>query len=170
MNALELIMKGGRVKRYHAKTLVHEENVATHSYVVAWLVTLMSDYKPSTYLLLAVLQHDVPECVLGDMPAPAKIALGLSDAFAREEANIYRAAGLPDFHEQLTADERVLLKMADLLSGWLTCHYEESLGNTTLRRTKATYTEYIKMLAPKVSAKIWAFVCGAMTTPQEDEL
>jgi 5'-deoxynucleotidase YfbR-like HD superfamily hydrolase len=141
--ALQLIMDGGRVKRYHAKTTLHEETVAAHSYVVAWLVTLASDYKPSANLLLAALQHDIPEAELGDMPGPTKRKLGLGAKFVEEEAKIFKAVGMPDFYGTLTEDEAVLLKLADSLSGWLTCVYEESLGNKTLRRTRENYRSYV---------------------------
>jgi 5'-deoxynucleotidase YfbR-like HD superfamily hydrolase len=143
IKALKLALDGGHVKRYHAKSTLKEETVAEHSYVVAWLVTLGSNYRPSAALLLAALQHDVPECVLGDMPSPTKLSMNLGSAFAAAEAGIFRDAGMPDFAESLTGSERALLKLADNLSGWLKCVHERQLGNTTLANTEANYRDYI---------------------------
>lgn len=137
------------MKRFHTKTLLAEDTVAAHSYVVAWLVTLGSNYAPSAPLLLAALQHDVPEAELGDMPGPTKLALGLGGQFAAEESKIFRAAGMPDFSEDLSDSEIALLKLADNLSGWLTCVYEESLGNKTLRTSRVNYRNYILRVTNK---------------------
>jgi 5'-deoxynucleotidase YfbR-like HD superfamily hydrolase len=142
-NALTLITNGGRVRRFHAKATLKEETVAEHSYLVAWLVTLGADYNPGANLILAALQHDIPECELGDMPGPTKVKMSLGAQFEAAEAEIFKAAGMPDFGALLCEKDAQLLKLCDNLAGWLKCVYERQLGSTMLLRTEANYAAYI---------------------------
>lgn len=140
--ALEMVLKGGRVARFHTAPTIKCETVAEHSYLVAWLATLIVG-APRAELLLACLSHDLPEYVLGDMPSPAKKRLGLREAFRREEASLFAAAGLPDYEELLTPQEAEVLKFSDNLAGYLKCKYEAEMGNTLLREMADRYHEYI---------------------------
>ena len=142
LKTLELVLKGGRVSRFHTKPLVKPETVAEHSYLVAWVATIMCAGRPSANLLLACLAHDGPEFRLGDVPSPTKRLMGMSEAFAEAEASIFKDAGLPDYERCLTPKEAEVLKFADNFAGWLKCEYERRLGNTLLRRTQERYEEY----------------------------
>jgi 5'-deoxynucleotidase YfbR-like HD superfamily hydrolase len=139
---LRLILCGGRVRRFHAKPMIKDETVAEHQHLVAWIATLVSG-SPRAELLLACLSHDLPECDLGDLPSPAKRLMQLEAAYQREEANIYKAAGMPNYYELLTAEEKIILKFADNVAGYLRCVYEKELGNQYLGKTTETYYLYI---------------------------
>lgn len=142
LNQLQLVLAGGRVARFHTQPTLKCESVAEHSYLVAWLATIVAG-SPSANLLLACLGHDLPEHVLGDMPSPAKKRLGLRDAFRREEALLYAAAELPDYEAQLTPKEAEVLKFCDNLAGYLKCVYERQLGNRLLMQVEANYLDYL---------------------------
>ena len=140
---LNLILKGGHVVRFHTKPTLKEETVAEHSYLVAWLLTLVMPTTPRAEHLLAALAHDLPEYVLGDLPSPAKKALGLSALYRKEEAILFEAAGMPDYEGMLTPQEAEVLKFCDNLAGYLKCRYEMQLGNRTLSAVVVNYRAYI---------------------------
>lgn len=142
---LDMILKGGRVARFHTKPVLKEETVAAHSFLVAWVCTLVEQPRtPSALLLLAALAHDLPEFELGDLPSPAKRRLGLGAAYRAEETNMFRAAGMPDYEHELSKYEQEVLKFADNFAGYLKCVYELQLGNTLLLNTARRYNEYLQ--------------------------
>lgn len=140
---LDLILKGGQVTRFHTKPTLKAETVAEHSYLVAWLATLVSGHTPRVELVLAALAHDLPEYVLGDLPSPAKRALGLGPLYREREANLFRGAGMPDYEGALTPEEAEILKFCDNLAGFLKCRFEAQLGNQTLESTLKNYRTYL---------------------------
>lgn len=142
---MEIILKGGRVARFHTKPVLKEETVAAHSYLVAWIVTVVSaPATPRAEVLLAALAHDMPEFVLGDMPSPTKkLVPGLREEFRRMESVLFHEHGLPDYEGELNKDEERLVKFGDNMAGYLKCLYELQLGNTLLRGTAERYRLYI---------------------------
>lgn len=169
---LEMILKGGRVARFHTKPVLKEETVAAHSFLVAWIATLVvgqgqSYVRPSAELLLACLAHDLPEYVLGDMPSPAKKFFpGLRAKFREEETNLFALAGMPDYESALTKTEAEVLSFADNFAGYLKCLYERQLGNTLLDNTIARYREYITTML-SVSAFLPVDFCNDLIKEAE---
>lgn len=139
---LQMVLMGGRVTRFHTRPTLKAESVAEHSYLVAWLATLITG-SPSATLLLACLAHDLPEHTLGDMPSPAKKRLGLREAFRREEGLMFSAAGMPDYEASLTPMEAEVLSFCDNLAGYLKCVYERQMGNLFLENSASRYHEYL---------------------------
>ena len=131
------------MSRFHTKPLIKAESVAEHSYVVAWLVTLLCAGMPSRNLLLAALAHDLPEYELGDVPSPVKKGMKLGEQFKAAEANLFAMAGILNYESLITDDEHKVLKFADNLAGYLKCAYEEQLGNTLLSKVRHTYAVYL---------------------------
>jgi len=145
-NKLDFIMAGGAVQRFHTMRTIHPQNVAEHSFGVAWLVYLLTGGKPSAALLLAALGHDLAEHVTGDLPAPAKRALGLGPQFAAAEDAAASAAGL--LLPPLTDDEAKVLKLADTLELVLYCQRELAMGNSRMREIALRGIEYAHELRP----------------------
>ncbi len=139
---LKMVLMGGRVVRFHTRPTIKPETVAEHSYLVAWLATMVAG-EPSANLLLACLAHDLPEHALGDMPSPAKKRLDLREAFRREEASLFADAGMPDYEARLTESEAEVLAFCDNLAGYLKCVYERQMGNTLLDGSAVRYREYL---------------------------
>lgn len=126
---LDYIQRGGRVSRMHMMPTIHAQNVAAHSFGVAWWCWLLTDGKPSANLLMAALDHDLPEGATGDMPAPTKHRLGLHDALSEWEQELSMSAGVPVF--ELTEVEAHVLKLADNFELLQHCIRERKLGNHT---------------------------------------
>lgn len=143
---LDFIIKGGVVKRFHTIHTLHTQNVAEHSFGVAWLVWLLCNEHPSSALLMAALSHDIAEHMTGDIPAPAKRRMDISNQFNAEETACTHAAGiiLPTLN---TADKRCL-KMADTMDLLLFCTRELALGNNDMIAVYYRGMNYIKELAP----------------------
>jgi len=144
LESLRMVMRGGRVTSFHTKPVLKEENVAEHSYVVAWLATLYYDHRPSAELLLSCLAHDMPEYVLGDVPSPTKKKVpGLKEMFDVEERGLFAAHHMPVYEDSLSPHEKEVLKFCDNLAGYLKCLFETSMGNRHLANTAQRYYEYI---------------------------
>ena len=69
----QMLRKGGSVKRWHTISNAKEQTVAAHSWgVVVIIMELWPDSRAD--LIYASLLHDVPEQLIGDVPAPTKWA------------------------------------------------------------------------------------------------
>lgn len=122
-----LLMQFGQTKRYHTEVLLKEQDVAQHTFNVAWLCWLLSQREPSAELLMSALAHDAGERWTGDLPAPVKRGTGLGGAFdALENAATAKAGWVPP---GLSLTEGQILKMADALEGAFFCLRELKLGN-----------------------------------------
>jgi 5'-deoxynucleotidase YfbR-like HD superfamily hydrolase len=147
---LDLITRGGAVKRYHTVQTLQQESVATHSYLVAWCVTMLSAQTPRAELLLAALQHDIAEAVTGDLPAPSKRELKIRDQFAAYESAVLQHYRHGDFDADLTDDERRVLKLADVCAGILFCVQERTMGNLFIAEPYRNFRAYATELAPAI--------------------
>lgn len=140
--ALELMRAGFRVRRFHTRTVLAENTVGAHSAGVAgmlWLLYLGTGETPPARLLLAALAHDLPEHILGDVPAPTKRALNTSGAFDAMETELLLDAGLC---VGLTEDEERLLKLADVADALAYIAEEQQRGNRTLNDIADRYWAY----------------------------
>lgn len=101
------------ILRYHTSPIQAErQTVGAHSYAVSVLIDqLWPDC--SKQVILAALYHDVPELILGDIPATAKWDYPqLKSAFEKAEAQVMKDLQL-EFN--LSPEEKRMLKMADML-------------------------------------------------------
>ena len=137
------------MKRFHTRDVIKENTVAQHSFGVAWFCWMLMGGHPSAALLMHALAHDLPEWVVGDIPAPAKKLPGVGDRIEQLEEQVVAEAGLKLF--PLTDEEQRALKIADRLEGLLYCAMEARRGNL-LR------TEY------------YTYLCTLVTTPMERRL
>lgn len=131
---LEYIRAGGHVQRFHTKRTLMIDFVGHHSFNVAWLVHFMSPHLGSVErytLLLAALEHDLPEGEMGDVPAPSKRELGIRQLWGEAEAQLQAEMGL-GYESALSAEGKRLLKLADALDGALFSAHERAMGNTTM--------------------------------------
>jgi hypothetical protein len=122
------MLQFGQVTRYHTELCVKSQDVAQHSFNVAWLCWLLSGKDPSANLLLAALSHDAGERKTGDMPSPTKRSIeGLTDRLDALERRSTLRAGFEGV--VITDHERTILKLADLLDGCFYCLREIMMGN-----------------------------------------
>lgn len=149
-NRLWYLLLAGMVQRYHSVPTITSDTVGEHTFGVVWLCALLSGGAPRAELLLAAVWHDVPELTVGDMPAPAKRRLGLSEAFATMEQEVLGGMlRLPI--PQLTEDEQRILSIADRIDGMLHCCYERALGNQVIEEVYERFLQYIVQLSPTQS-------------------
>lgn len=148
---LDFIRAGGCVKRYHTLRTIQQQNVAEHSFGVAWLCCLLANGTPSRHLLMAALRHDLAEHVTGDVPAPVKRSMGLCERFAMVEYASMLDAGFD--HITLTKQEERILKLADTAELLLYCIAERELGNVCLEGVYARGVSYVAELAPLSSTE-----------------
>lgn len=146
---LTYLSRASFVRRYHNRPTHQTDTVGRHTFMVIWLVWLLSDGAPSPALVLAALHHDVPEAIVSDLSAPIKRMLNSAapGVFARIEGDIRRASGVPDYEAKLTANEHLTLKLADRLEGAMfSAHEVFGLGNHALLGVYHRYRAYIQEL------------------------
>ena len=145
-DVINFIIRGGEVTRFHTVRTIQTETNGHHSFLVATLAHLLS---PSGALrgdiLLAALVHDLAEHVVGDIPANTKKSIGAYHAMEQLENEYLATVGLD---VNLLMSERRVLKMADVLAGYIFCKRERELGNKELSIIGARYLDYLEQLAP----------------------
>ncbi len=134
------ILEAGRVRRFHNVDVHHKQPLSEHSWQVA---VILLDIYPETNknLLEYALVHDCGELLTGDIPAPYK-------AYAPHVAALVRAHEAEFMQEELmippfsfTDEERLALKLADILSGMYQAAYEVIGGN---EHARYVYDEFVK--------------------------
>ncbi len=139
---LMFLRRSGRVHRYHTEELIKPQDVAQHSYGVAWLCwQLYQGACPSTVLIWA-LAHDAAEHATGDIPSPTKRALGIKGKVDSIEEDLLAHNGID--LPQLYPAEAFVLKLADNLDGVLHVLHERELGNRTLTQAWVNYVSYVQ--------------------------
>jgi 5'-deoxynucleotidase YfbR-like HD superfamily hydrolase len=146
VDQLMFLRRSGRVRRYHTEELLKPQDVAQHSYGVAWLCWQLTSGAAQADLIMHALAHDAAEHATGDIPSPTKRALGIRSEVDRIEYGLlcHNGIELPP----LAAHDEAVLKLADTLDGVLHCLHERELGNRTLTQVFANYTAYAAELIP----------------------
>jgi 5'-deoxynucleotidase YfbR-like HD superfamily hydrolase len=136
------IYNGGASKRYHTVQTHNTQDIASHSFGVAWWCELITDKRASKQLIMAALTHDLAEHIVGDVPSPAKRAMGCRDAF-----NAYEDTILTDnkvvHYMNLPELEKAVLKAADCFDGLMFCLNERRMGNKHVEIVYGRYYSYI---------------------------
>ena len=144
------MLRFGQTRRYHTEVLVKDQDVAQHSFNVAWLCWYLSDREPSAELLMAALSHDAGEQATGDMPAPVKLHLGISGAMDILEANHTRSLGFRA--PTLSQVEQDILKLSDRIEGALYCIRELKMGNLMILPVAYNFAEYIEPVLNRIQS------------------
>lgn len=136
------IRRFGATERFHGvNMLFRKETVFHHSASTAMILIQIFGELCTSNLLRAVLQHDLEECITGDIPAPSKLLIRKAFDLDILEAEIR------DFYEihypTLDSDEKLILKAADTLDGVMTCLEQRLNGNTSLDWVFDNYRQYI---------------------------
>lgn len=143
---LDLVIGGGGVTRFHAMRTIQKENVAEHSYLVAWICSMFyHNGCVPPILLMAALQHDIAEYVVGDIPAPVKRHTpAIKVACDTIERDTLRTYGHKDYCDCLNEPQHVILKFADNAAGALYCVTEMRMGNKLIRPVYHNYLSYLE--------------------------
>lgn len=126
-----LVMReAGAVKRYHTVRTHRTQDLAAHTFGVLCLLTqVMPDCRKE--VMLAVMHHDLPELITGDIPAPIK-RVSPTLQVALEEVERGTA---PLFYntDHLTPLEAAAVKWCDTFELVLFCLEEIMMGNLMAR-------------------------------------
>lgn len=140
---LRIIYKGGMVKRFHNRPVIHAQNNAEHQYMVASIACLLYP-DISVYLLKNILWHDIYEYETGDMPWAIKRAnLDIKAAIVRIEQQSKEKYGLTT---DLNTNEHNFLKLSEYFECLIFCIEERKLGNQEFSRSILDCIEQIEIL------------------------
>lgn len=145
---VKTIRHGNTVKRWHTRRMHHYETVGEHTANVLTIIfALCQDRNPSTNLIGAALMHDTAEQWVGDVPATAK----WESPALKEALDALEEKKLSDnwIHiPEITDDEYLVLKWADMLDLCYTCLIELDMGNRDMSDVFNLGVEYLKKLDP----------------------
>lgn len=169
---MQAMWDGGDVQRFHTCRMLLPDTVGHHSFNVA--CTLMHVWPAApAHLLRAALKHDMAEVHAGDMPAPAKRALGIRELFAKYEEEYLESVGIPP--ENLSPAEAWLLKFCDSVDGLRVTVRERAMGNQLIEYAHANFQKYVDELLsdlpdgkPRVDREIYDR-CAALAFGLEKE-
>ena len=115
------------VRRYHTEFIHTDETVGEHTAgVLMFLIILDGD--PSANLMINALLHDFAEYYTGDSPFPAKRDFpALKKILDKAETKYLADIGI--VLPKITAEERLLLKAADMLQLCYKARKEIRMGN-----------------------------------------
>lgn len=142
------IYNGGASKRYHTVQTHNTQDIAAHSFGVAWWCEMLTDGEASKQLIMAALTHDLAEHIVGDVPSPAKRAMGCRDAFNAYEDSILTENKVIHYMK-LTDVEKTILKAADCFDGLMFCLNERRMGNKHVEIVYGRYYSYITEVKDK---------------------
>ena len=145
---IKTIRAGNSVTRWHTRRMHKYETVGEHTANVLSIVFALSgDANPSPELIGATLLHDTAEQWTGDVPATAKWEMPiLKDNLDTLEEKMMSQNSLKT--PQLTDEERLTLKWADMLDLCYTCLGELDMGNRTISEVFERGVEYLRGLTP----------------------
>lgn len=149
---LDFIIAAGETKRFHTWPVLRTQNIAEHSWQVTMLAYLMyGQDEPgiTPVFLMALLAHDAAECVAGDVPSPAKRAMGIREVYNAFEQEALSKVAL-DFEQFLSDEEKRRLKLVDSMSGALYCIREREMGNKLIGECFVNFASYIQELLPAI--------------------
>lgn len=137
---------GGHTKRFHTQQTLLTDTVGHHSFNVAWLTHFLGTHLNATErytLLLAALEHDLPEAQFGDVPAPSKREMGIRDIWNDNERDLQHQMGF-GYEDALSDEGRRILKLCDALDGAFYCCNERALGNRPIADCYKNFRAYVE--------------------------
>ena len=136
---ITLRLCAGRVKRWHSFPHHGEQTVGEHTYGVVQILRYITNDMCSTTTLLAALDHDAAEAMLGDITFHAKKQLG--EKVKELEAGIAEMHGLA---RPLNEEEERVVKLADLLEMGIWACNQIQLGNQAAGLVLSTVIDEIE--------------------------
>jgi len=135
--------EAGAVRRLHIHKIIGEYDIAQHTFNALCLLRVLNPMaRPA--LIWAVLSHDKPERLTGDIPSPAKYHGQWFDKtkYTEHEDEILEATGFS--FGDLNPEEEAWLRAVDALEFWLFCLDQDMLGNRTLVKPRRKIVNYIQ--------------------------
>jgi 5'-deoxynucleotidase YfbR-like HD superfamily hydrolase len=157
IDQLNFLYEAGVTRRFHTVPVIHHQNIADHSWHVAMLAhVLYGQDEPGLRMtfIMACLTHDMAECKVGDLPAPAKRNMeerfpNFRESWGEMEQHILQAYSM-DWEKFLTEEEKRRLKLCDALEGMFYCISERWLGNRSIVVCFNNFSSYVGALLEDV--------------------
>lgn len=145
---IKMLREAADVQRLHTKRTIGEYSNGSHTFGMLALLRLLYPDAPS-YLIWAIVEHDIPERLVGDIPSPAIHFGGFVDKDKLWEAEESVLAGIFDYHvypglEGQDAEAYRWLKGLDLLELFLFCKDQKRLGSKNLLQIEHRCMEVFK--------------------------
>jgi len=148
-----LIKAGYDVTRWHTMQNSRPQNLASHLWGVAMLISRLYD-GPNEYrvpLLRAALEHDLAESAIGDMPRPAR-----TEEHRGLEVRVARDMGI--MHEEMLPPIAYKwLEWADLIEAGLHAQREMAIGNTNFCETVLKISDHITAQEQQIPPPLFRF-------------
>lgn len=128
---LEELLSTGKIRRYHAETVLGPQSLAEHSWgTVILLIHFWPESRPE--VIRAALIHDIGELWSGDVPAPTKWKFPvLADIVEGIEQDCLKHFGMEI--KGLTEEEEAQLSVCDLLELMTFVVHERRSGRCAVR-------------------------------------
>jgi len=152
---VKFLREASDVQRLHTIRTIGEYSNGQHSFNTLAILRLLRP-DASTSLIWAIVEHDIPERLIGDVPSPAlHHVYGLSKlAVSEAEGDIISEVLGIDSLSELSEDDYKWLKGLDLLELYLYCRDQLSMGNRNLEQIKIRIEETFKMNAKNYPEEI----------------
>lgn len=132
------------VQRCHTIRTIGEYSVGQHTFNMLAMLRIL--WPEATHTLIwAILEHDLPERLTGDIPAPSKW-FGIVDKLqmAQFEEDFLNVL-FDNYHEGWLNDEELgWLRGLDIIELWLFARDQINLGNRNFERMKVRIENYIE--------------------------
>lgn len=141
---------GNSVVRWHTIPHLRPQNLASHSWAVALIISRLfpGTAKDRLALIEAALEHDLVEAQIGDMPRP-----GRTQDHKDLETRVAKEMGLRSVPEKL----RPWLEWADLIEAGLYAFREMKLGNQHFAEVSLRVADYLQRSEREIPRELWNF-------------
>ena len=149
---IKLLREASDVQRLHTKRTIGEYTNGSHTFGMLALLRLLYPDAPKE-LIWAIIEHDVPERLIGDIPSPTIHFGGFVDKeklAAKEEdilVSIFNYHYFPALQYGMDPESDRWLKGLDLFELYLFCKDQKRLGNKNLVQIEHRCCEVFKMRA-----------------------
>jgi len=156
---IKFMREAGAVRRCHTMPVIGEYNVGIHVYNMLSMLRILWTSAPNS-LIWAILEHDAPERLTGDIPAPVKW-FGIIDReiLDKIEQSIMLDTLEYDYIGELSKNEQAWFHSLDIFELALFCRDQIMLGNRNfevmLERIHKYVTNNSAKLEPIVLDVYW---------------
>jgi 5'-deoxynucleotidase YfbR-like HD superfamily hydrolase len=151
---VKFLREAADVQRLHVIRTIGEYSNAQHSFnMLAMLRVLWPDAPVS--LVWAILEHDIPERIIGDVPSPSlrNVFSESAEAVEAEECAVLDQV-FPEYTCSISLEESKWLKALDLFELYLYAKDQFMLGNRNLETMRMAIEDRFKRDAAKIPPAI----------------
>lgn len=148
---VDFLRFSGAVKRYHTWPVLRADTVGEHTWnVLRIYVELFGP--PAPEVTVYVIHHDSPEVYTGDPPFPIKRDNpDVKAGYDRMEREFEERHGLSG--GELSPDDRIRVKVCDLIDMWEFGMVEMAMGNTLAENIVLRTSENVERLSQGLSER-----------------